>query len=197
MDKNSLLELGSLNKIFSERWSPRSFSSEKSISEKDLETVFQAARISPSCYNEQPWRYIVCNGSTDKEAWEKLFSVINEWNQGWCKNCPVLVLVLSRNSFEKNKKENAWSEYDTGAATMSAVLQASILGIDSHQMGGFDKDKSLSIFGIESKEFTPISVLALGYKSEPSEVSEKYKESEVTPRERKKLEDIVYWGSFK
>ena len=41
-----------------ERWSPRAFSQE-TITDEDIEALIEAARYAPSCFNEQPWRFLV------------------------------------------------------------------------------------------------------------------------------------------
>ncbi len=46
-----------LQKMFLDRWSPRSFLPDP-ISEEDVATLFEAARWSPSCFNDQPWLFL-------------------------------------------------------------------------------------------------------------------------------------------
>ena len=43
--------------LFVERWSPRALR-KADIPEADLRTIFDAARWSPSCYNEQPLGFV-------------------------------------------------------------------------------------------------------------------------------------------
>lgn len=47
------------------RWSPRKFKTD-SISITDLNTIFEAARFSASCYNEQPWRFYPAKKGTNR-----------------------------------------------------------------------------------------------------------------------------------
>ena len=46
--------------------------------------------------------------------------------------------VLNREGVEV---ANRTSAFDTGAAWMSLALQAKVMGLFAHAMGGFDKDK--------------------------------------------------------
>ena len=49
---------GVADKVFIERWSPRSFVSD-TIPELDLKKIIDAARWSPSTINEQPWLFLL------------------------------------------------------------------------------------------------------------------------------------------
>ena len=44
--------------MFIDRWSPRAFLPDP-IPPHRIKTLFEAARWSPSCYNEQPWLVIL------------------------------------------------------------------------------------------------------------------------------------------
>jgi len=81
--------------MFIERWSPRAFLSEPVV-EEDIKTIFEAARWSPSCFNEQPWRFVYAQQPEDLERFR---SVLVEGNQIWANTAPLLVLVFSKKSF--------------------------------------------------------------------------------------------------
>ena len=51
---------GVADKVFIERWSPRSFVSD-TIPELDLTKIIDAARWSPSTLNEQPWVFFTAS----------------------------------------------------------------------------------------------------------------------------------------
>jgi len=83
-----------IDKIFLDRWSPRSLSYEDFL-EDDLKTLFEAARWTPSSSNAQPWRFLYAmNGS---EEWNKFFGLLGEFNQLWCNNAGALIVLVSRN----------------------------------------------------------------------------------------------------
>ena len=46
-----------IDSMFTDRWSPRAFSSDP-LSDREVQALFEAARWAPSCYNEQPWLFI-------------------------------------------------------------------------------------------------------------------------------------------
>src|SRR6476619_1213718 len=121
------------------RWSPRALSGEP-ISEKELMTLFEAARWAPSTYNEQEWRFLYARRDTPQ--WPLLFDLLKEANQAWCKNAAVLCVVLARKRFIRNDQVNPVHLYDAGSAWENLALQATALGIVSHGMAGFDFEKA-------------------------------------------------------
>ena len=52
-----------VEKIFVDRWSPRAMSGE-SITDQELNRLFEAARWAPSSFNEQPWRFLYAKRNT-------------------------------------------------------------------------------------------------------------------------------------
>ena len=175
-----------------ERRSPRSFSS-KEVSAGDLQTIFEAARWAASSYNEQPWRFFV--GRRGDAAYAKILEVLVEFNQGWAKSAPVLILSVASKKFAHNGAANHYALYDTGAATAYLMLQAFALGLNTHSMGGFDMEKARAAFAVPD-DYEIGAVTALGYQGDGAELPEPLKKMEGGPRVRKPLEETVLaeWG---
>ena len=127
------------------RWSPRSFA-DKPVSSEDLKKIFTAAAWAASSNNEQPWRFFV--GRKGDAAYAKIFDALVERNQGWAKTAPVLILSVGKKTFTPNEAPNAYALHDTGAASASLSLEATALGLHTHGMGGFDKDKARASFEV-------------------------------------------------
>ena len=72
-----------INPLLLHRWSPRAMSGEE-ISDTELMRLFEAARWAPSSYNGQPWRFIYAKRNS--EPWDKLFSLMVDFNKSWAKN---------------------------------------------------------------------------------------------------------------
>jgi nitroreductase len=177
-----------------ERWSPRSFL-EREVSRVTLAKVFEAARWAPSSSNEQPWRFVVgVRGAkgAGAGAYEKIFSSLVSFNQDWAGAAPVLILGVARTVFVRTGAPNAYALYDLGAAAFSVALEATALGLATHQMGGFDHEAARKALGIP-KEYALGSVMALGYQGEPEAIAnEKLREREIALRERKPLSEMVF-----
>lgn len=184
--KMSLFSTLPIMPTLEERYSGSLFDPEKSVTEEDLHTLAAAAQLSPSSYNEQPWVFIICDRNENPEAYDQALQTLVPFNQNWAKNAQVLVIVLYAKRFVKNDKENLWASYDTGAAVQSLSLQATYLGMITHQIGGFDVQKVKESFAID-ETLEPISVIALGYPAQ-NEVK--------PPRVRKPLEKNFFKGSL-
>jgi nitroreductase len=174
------------------RRSPRSFSS-KEVSASDLKTIFEAARWAASSYNEQPWRFFV--GRRGDATYKKIFDTLVEFNQGWAKSAPVLILSVGSKKFAHNGAPNHYSLHDTGWSTGYLALQAFALGLHTHSMGGFDQAKARAAFSVPD-DYEIGAVTALGYQGDGSELPEQLKKTENAPRQRKPLEEIALaeWG---
>jgi nitroreductase len=176
------------------RWSPRSFSS-RDVSPADLAKLFEAARWAASSYNEQPWRFLV--GMRNSITYKKIFDSLIAFNQAWAVHAPVLILGAARTTFSHNSTPNRVALYDLGAASSYLTLQAAALGIATHQMAGFDESVARQALAIP-EDFVLGAVIALGYQGEPAALTNEHAlAQEVTPRERKSLQDFVFssWAS--
>jgi nitroreductase len=174
--------------IIRQRWSPRAYS-DKPVEPEALKQVFEAARWAASSFNEQPWRFLV--GHKGDETYKKIFDSLVEFNQGWAKSAPVLILSAAKKTFTQSGKPNQFGLHDTGAANSYIALQATALGFHTHSMAGFDHDKVRKAFHIPD-DFEIGSVTALGYLGDPEGLSEQLRNQETAPRQRKALEEIVF-----
>lgn len=120
------------------RWSPRTMSGE-SLSEKELMSLFEAARWAPSSYNSQPWRFIYAEKNTP--AWQKFKSFLVPFNQEWCEKSGALIIVLSKDTFDHNDEYSRTHSFDTGAAWQNFAIQGSSMGLVVHGMSGLDYDR--------------------------------------------------------
>jgi nitroreductase len=176
-----------------DRWSPRAFA-DREVSMTDLTKVFEAARWAPSSNNEQPWRFIV--GLRGSETYRKIGSALVEFNRLWALKAPVLILGVAKRGFSKDNSANGYHLFDLGSATGFITLQATALGLVTHQMAALDKNAARKALGVPD-EFEIGSAMALGYLGEPSTLpNEKMINQETAPRTRKPLSEIVLgaWG---
>jgi nitroreductase len=172
-----------INEVIKKRWSPRAFDRNRPVPREMLVSICEAARWAPSCFNDQPYRYIVWDYHYNKSAFDRAFNCLGEWNQKWVQTAPVLFVAIADSIFRKTGKANRWTQYDTGAASMSICLQATSLGLMAHQMGGFDEEKLKKEFGIDER-FTPMAMIAVGYQAEIEVLDEDYHKDELKARER-------------
>ena len=170
------------------RWSPRAFDS-KEVEIGKLETIFEAARRSPSSNNEQPWRFII-GIKSNNTAYAKLFEALNEFNQKWAEHAPVVGVVIGQENFTKNGNSNPHHAYDVGQAMAYLTLQATAEGLFVHQMAGFFPEKIQESFNIPVG-YKVITMFVLGYLGSPEILSEDYKKNEYKKVIRKNLNEII------
>jgi nitroreductase len=178
-----------LGQIFIDRWSPRAFLPDK-VSHEDLMTLFEAARWSPSCFNEQPWHFIYAVSDTDLA---RFHTVLNEKNRTWGSKAPVLIIAFSRTRFRRNQKPNRWADFDTGAAWLALTLQANQLGLHCHAMGGFDQDKAHEVTHVDREQYNAVCVIAVGRRADADVLPEDLRVQE-TPSDRNPLDEMISEG---
>jgi nitroreductase len=176
------------------RWSPRSFLPEP-VAQAALESVLEAARWAPSCNNAQPWHYIVARRDADAAAFAALLGTLSPNNQGWAKNAGVLLLAVARTSFPANGNPNRHALYDTGAASTQMALQAAALGLQLHQMAGFDPQQARAAFAIP-EGFEPIAAIALGHVGPAEALPEALALRETAPRQRRPIGEFAFFGGW-
>ncbi len=181
-----------IHPLITRRWSPRAFA-DTPIAAEVRDKLFEAARWAASSYNEQPWRFVYAHKGS--EAYDKLMSAINPFNQAWAKSAPLLILGITRKDFSRNGKENRHAMYDLGAAVANMSLQATEEGIYFHQMAGFDPDQASQVFGIPN-EYTPVVAIAAGYLGDAATLPENLREKEYAPQQRKKIDAFAFDGEF-
>ena len=181
--------------VIAQRWSGRAYDAEKIVSPEQITALTEAARWAPSCFGDEPWRYLICDKATDPEAWQKAFDSLVPGNQVWAKDAQILILSASAPNFTHNDKPNRWSGYDAGAAAVSLCLQATALGLMSHQMGGFDADKMRESFAIP-EDIQQWAMIAVGYPAALDSLPEELQERENAPRERRPLQQQFFHGKW-
>jgi nitroreductase len=175
-----------IHELIAKRWSPRAFDITKLVTREQILTICEAARWSPSCSNDQPWRFMVWDKNHNREAYIKAFNCLGEWNQKWVKTAPVLLASIASFKFNFKDEINRWTQYDTGAASENICLQATSMGLMAHQMGGYDADKLKKDFNIP-EEYTPMAMIAIGYQTEDAVLEDIHRSTEGNPRIRKPL----------
>jgi nitroreductase len=173
--------------IIKNRWSPRSFS-DKKISAEELHTIIEAASWSFSAMNEQPWRYVVAKKGTP--LFDSFLELLYSGNKVWNKNAAAFVLSIKKIKYTANDQPNVNALHDIGAANILLTLQANSMGIYTHIMEGFSKEKVKSFLKLDD-DLEPVVMIALGYPDKPEKLEEPFKTRELTPRSRKGLNEIL------
>lgn len=63
------------------RYTTKKYDTTKKVSQKDLEILYEAMRLSASSINSQPWKFIVISSDQAKERMNKTFANKHHYNQ--------------------------------------------------------------------------------------------------------------------
>ena len=162
--KNTL----AIDEQFVERWSSRQFNG-TALTENERAQLFEAARWSPSCFNEQPWFFLL---PENPEKHAKFLSLLMEGNRAWVEKAGLLCYQISARHFRHNDKPNHHYAYDAGAAWMALALRAHSMGLSAHAMAGFDTEKSYSVLGVDKSRYEVLSAIAIGWPLEEAKQTE-------------------------
>jgi nitroreductase len=183
-----------IEELLRRRWSPRAVA-ERLVEPEKLASIFEAARWSASCFNEQPWNFIVATRD-DPAEFARLLSCLVDGNQAWAARAPVLMVSVARLNFAQNDKPNRTAIHDVGLATAHLILQAMALGLFVHPMAGFYPDKVRELYGVPDG-YEPVVAIAIGYPGDPATLSESLSQRELAPRTRKAQEEFTFRGRFR
>ncbi|MCA9659044.1 MAG: nitroreductase family protein [Myxococcales bacterium] len=193
MDKPANTDLP-IHPLIRGRYSPRAFA-DKAVAAGDVTLLLEAARWAASCFNDQPWRFLVATRERP-EGHAKMLGCLVESNQRWASAAPVLLLCVAARNFERSGKANAHARHDLGLAMGNLSLQAGALGLSLHIMAGIDREAARAAYGIP-EDFDVVTGVAVGYAGAPDSLPAELAERERAPRSRKPLEELVFadaWG---
>jgi len=180
------------------RYSPVLFK-KKAIPKKVLIRCLEALRWAPSCFNNQPWKLVLVEGS------RRIAKLANCFPRGnhWVLKTPLVGFVVSEPKLDCITEGNdnlEYYQYGCGMAMMNFILQAEHEGLKSHQMAGyFEKEvkKALKI----PKKYRVLAAFGVGYeeklKDYKDEIHPKLLERiKTTKRSRKPLSEVYSMNKF-
>ena len=179
--------------LLEKRFSPYAFSP-RPVEPEKLRKLFEAARLAPSSYNEQPWRFVVARREGG-EAFDRLAQTLVDQNRRWAQNAPVLVLSVAKVDFTHNGQPNRHASHDVGQAAAYLTLQATELGLYVHQMAGFDSAKARQLLNIP-EGCEPAAMMALGYLDDAGSAAGAPRQLDNTRRPRKPLDTLLFEGTW-
>jgi nitroreductase len=182
-----------IEELISRRWSPRAFA-ERVVEPEKLARMFEAARWSASCFNDQPWSFIVATRD-DTAEFARLLSCLVEGNQSWAAHAGVLMVSVARLNFAQSGQANRHAIHDVGLATAQLMLQATAMGLFVHAMAGFHPEKVRELYAVP-EGYEPVAAIAAGYPGGADLLTESQRQRELAPRVRKPQQEFVFRGRF-
>lgn len=168
-------------KIANNRQSCRSYNGERVVEAEKIDLILEAARLSPSACNGQPYHITVCKGESAKRVAKATMGMgMNKF----AANAPVMI-VISEMPYVKTAalgaklKCNDYRSIDIGIVAAYITAQATSLGLGTCILGWLDSDKICEICELEGKVRL---VITLGYATE---------DDKLRPKKRKEICDFV------
>ncbi len=180
-------------KAINERRAYRSLKPVK-ITEELIRDLARCAGLAPSCFNNQPSRFIFVH---EPEALKNLHPALSKGNE-WAHSASMIVVVFSKSEDDCIIKDREYHQFDCGLTVAFLLLRATELGLVAHPIAGFSPRKIKEILEIPV-EYKVITLIMIGEHSETINpvLSEKQVEWEKERPERFSFEKIAHLNRFK
>ena len=143
------------------------------ISEKNLQTILEAARLAPSAANRQPWRFIIVQEAARKNA------IAEAANDQTFMNDAAVIVVAAGDPDESVR----WHEKDTMIALEHMVLTATSIGYGSCWIGAFDEDEVKRLLKIPPR-MKVVAILPIGIPDEKPKARPRKDSSDIFFKEQ-------------
>jgi nitroreductase len=164
------------------------------IAEDLLRDLARSAQLAPSCFNNQPARFVFVYNPSVLEEMNAALSAGNEWARA----ASLVIAVFSRKQDDCIIRDREYHQFDCGLAVAFLILRATELGIVAHPIAGFSPKKTREILGIP-EEYQVITLIIAGRQAETINpvLSEKQIEWEKSRPARLPLEKVVFFNRFR
>lgn len=173
--------------LVSSRQSDRAYDKERIVEPEKLERILEAARLSPSACNAQPWKFIVV---TDKDLSVKVGKATAGLGMNkFAKDAPIHILIVEESAnitslLGSKIKDKYFPLIDVGIAAAHITLAAESEGLGSCILGWFDEKEIKRMLGIPSSKRLLLDIV-IGYP-----VKEK------RPKSRKSKDKVISYNKY-
>lgn len=171
----------------------------RSLSPVDITPEFiydlaESARLTASCFNNQPWRYIFIY---EKEMLKKMHEALSDGNK-WAQTASMIIVVLGRQEDDCVIRDRIYYRFDIGMATTHMILRATELGLVAHPIAGYSPRKTREILEIP-EDIDVIALVIVGKHSDKinPDMSDKQIAAEKKRPERIPIGSFVYHNKYK
>lgn len=163
------------------------------ITDELVRELATAAQLAPSCFNNQPARFVFVRGA---EALRGIQGALSEKN-AWATAGSMIVAVASRLDLDCAIATREYFLFDTGLATAFLILRATELGLVAHPIAGYKEGKAKAAVGIPD-DMRLITLVIVGRHSNTISplLTEEQAEIEKARPERKPLGEIAFTDGY-
>lgn len=163
------------------------------ITDDTVHELAEAARLSASCFNNQPWRFVFVR---KPDVLIRMLEALPDGNR-WATAASMIVAVVSREDLDCRIKGRNYFLFDTGMATAHIILRATELGLVAHPIAGFSPKKVREVLGVP-EDMTVITLVIFGRHAEGLSdlMSEDQKAAEGERPARLEVEKFVFMDAY-
>ncbi len=163
------------------------------ITDDLIEDLASRAQLAPSCFNNQPWRFVFVRSA---EMLEKMHEALSSGNV-WAHAASLIIAVFSKPEDDCIIRDRIYHQFGCGLAAGFLVLRATELGLVAHPIAGFSPKKTKEILSIP-EEYQVITLIIVGKHSDKicPVLSDSQKAAEKKRPERKQLSEFAFIDRF-
>jgi len=163
------------------------------ITDDLIEELARSAQLAPSCFNNQPCRFVFVR---DPEKLIKMRDALSSGNV-WAHAAAMIIAVFSKQEDDCIIRDRIYHQFDCGLAAGFLILRATEMGLVAHPIAGYSPKKTREILGIP-EEYQVITLIIVGKHAEQISpvLSDKQKAAEKKRPERKKMAEFVSVDRF-
>lgn len=163
------------------------------ITDDLINDLAERARLAPSCFNNQPWRFVFVYDRAKLEEMRAVFSKGNEW----CYNASMVIAVLGRQEDDCVIRDRIYYRFDIGMATAFIILRATELGLVAHPIAGYSPSKTREVLGIP-EDVDVITLVLVGKHADDIKPELTEEQAAVEPERpaRKALAEFVHLNRY-
>ena len=153
--------------ISKNRYTTKHYDQDKKISQKDIDTLLEIARLTPSAVNIQPWHFYV--GSTDEYD-----ALTEQEDKDGRFGDPKLKEAIGSHRMEFGQMHEKLGDFSQWTAKQVYLVMAALLygaasmGIDSTPIEGMDFAKADEILRLKDTNLQSVGIVTLGYRKDDS-----------------------------
>ena len=171
------------------RQSTRAYQVDKSVESEKIERIIEAARLSPSACNAQPWHFIVVD---DPELKNKVADAASARLLGmnhFTKQAPVHIVIVEEkvnlsSGIGGIVKDKHFAFVDLGIAAAHICLAAEAEGLGSCILGWFNEGKIKKLLNIPDSKRVILDII-IGYPAQ-----------EIRSKKRKSLDEVFSRNTY-
>ncbi len=152
-----------------------------------------AASLAPSCFNNQPWRFVFVSNELLLKEMHSVYSPGNEWASAGS----GVIAVLSKKELDCIIGDRLYYQFDTGIAVGLLMLRAVELGLVTHAIAGFNVEKTRKLLAVP-QDYDIITLIIVGAKGKSDNplLTDAQKEAESVRPQRKNIDEIRFINKY-